>query len=107
MQRHLGATETIGWIRKELKERFPKQRFSVRKTRLAWWAVGCTVRWSGGPSALSVHTAIDKFQSTDFNIHNDDATTLRDPIMIDGQLFTFGVHSISYRRERDAKVVAE
>lgn len=51
-------------IRRELKERFPNTKFSVRKATTAAWAPSVMVSWKSTVTAQEVSDIVDKYQYT-------------------------------------------
>ncbi len=75
----LDRIESAALLRKALRARFPKTRFSVRLGR-GTSHFSCDVDWSGAPSREEVHEVADPFSSEGFDGMTD-STTHREAVV--------------------------
>lgn len=62
----LSCAETAKFVRKALKEHFPKQKFSVRSETYAGGA-SINVRWTNGVPESDVRAVVNQFKGADFD----------------------------------------
>lgn len=92
--RWVNVAELAAIIRKALKARFPKTRFSVRSSR---YSMGSSVyvSWTDGPVTDLVDRALACFRGISFD-GSDDSTHYR-PITINGETCKAGSYVSSHR----------
>lgn len=78
------ATETAKKIRKELKNRFPGVKFSV-KSKTHSYSSAVYIDWTNGPSRDEVNLLAQKFDSSTFDGMADMSTS--HGYMYEGQLY--------------------
>ncbi|WP_186140394.1 LPD29 domain-containing protein [Burkholderia gladioli] len=67
--RYIDTKETVGFVRRALKEAFPDTRFSVRQDR-GTSSTYINVRWTDGPSFDQVGDLTSKFENHTRTAHN-------------------------------------
>ena len=101
---YISTADTAKLIRKELKERFPGQKFSVRSKSYAGGS-SIDVRWGNGVSPVEVDKVIKKYEGSEFDGMIDLKSPKDVPYLVD---FVFGHREVSVElRQRIVRDLAK
>lgn len=95
--RYINLVDTAKLIRKELKQKFPNTKFSVRSKSYSGGS-SIDVSWTDGASITLVNKVIKKFEGVRFDPMIDQKTYKRS-IRYEGEDVRFGTDYVFARRE--------